>query len=104
MTKFAAALVGIVVGIVPLLAAGVTFLDPLFRKRKDATTGAGGKPSDGAADDGFLPITTVQKRYVGNDLVSMIYAQPAADAPVNAAMDQGLTVEEADPPCSSSIV
>jgi putative ABC transport system permease protein len=36
----------------------------------------------------LMPITTVQKRYVGNDLVSMIYAQPRADAPVNAAMDQ----------------
>lgn len=53
MTRFAAAFVGALVGIVPLLAAGVAFFDPLLRKRKSSGNEAGG-------GDGFLPITTTQ--------------------------------------------
>lgn len=56
MTKFAAALVGTIVGVVPLLAAGVAFFDPLLRRRKAGTDQPGSK--DGA--DGFLQITTTR--------------------------------------------
>lgn len=57
MTKFVAALVGTAVGIVPVLAAGVMFLDPLLRKRKSrAEKGTEGE----AGDDSFLLITTTR--------------------------------------------
>jgi menaquinol-cytochrome c reductase iron-sulfur subunit len=52
MTRFAAGLVGTIVGVVPLLAAGVAFFDPLLRKRKQSES------DDAAGGDGFLKITT----------------------------------------------
>lgn len=59
-TKLAAAFIGTIVGAVPVLAAAVTFLDPLFRRRKDATAGVGGGSSEASGNDGFLPVTTTQ--------------------------------------------
>lgn len=52
MTKAAAVIVGAVVSVVPLVAAAVTYLDPLLRRRRSGTE------SDSVAD-GFLKITTL---------------------------------------------
>jgi menaquinol-cytochrome c reductase iron-sulfur subunit len=52
MTRFAAALVGTLVGVIPLLAAGVTFIDPLLRKKRQ-------NGDEDTATDGFLKITTI---------------------------------------------
>jgi menaquinol-cytochrome c reductase iron-sulfur subunit len=51
MTRFVAALVGTIVGVVPLLAAGVMFFDPLLRKKRHGD-------DEDTATDGFLKITT----------------------------------------------
>ena len=60
VTKAAAFLVGAVVSIVPVLAAAVTFFDPLLRRKKgDPAEGGGADPSE-PADDGFLKITNLQ--------------------------------------------
>ncbi|MGC8668277.1 MAG: ABC transporter permease [Chthonomonadales bacterium] len=45
----------------------------------------GGEDADRAL---LAPITTIQKRYVGREIVGMIWAQPRDSSMVNAAMDQ----------------
>jgi len=56
MTKFAAVVVGAIVGIVPLIVSAVAFLDPLIRNRQKAAA-AGDEESENRE---FLPITTLQ--------------------------------------------
>ncbi len=48
-----------------------------------------GRTFDGDADKSvFAPLTTVQKRYLGNELVGVIYAEPKNPTEINPAMEQ----------------
>ena len=59
LTKAAAVLVGATVGVVPMLAATVTFLDPLLRRKKKATAGTTQTGTTIKGNDEFIKVTPV---------------------------------------------